>query len=77
MADDFTTGIKGPNIQELVRGNGDIIRFNATTGEYGVVSKGGIIRTYYKPAPKSSKNPRGYDPNKYSSPQDYFDQTSK
>jgi hypothetical protein len=31
--------------------NGDTIRYNTVTNEYGVMSKYGIIRTYFKPNP--------------------------
>jgi hypothetical protein len=51
MADTFLTGPKTIGTHELVRGNGDIVRYNETTNEFGVVGKSGQIRTFYKPTP--------------------------
>lgn len=51
MADAFLTGPKGPNTLEIVRPNGDIVRFDPTTDAFGVVSANGTIRTYYVPDP--------------------------
>lgn len=72
MANNFLTSPKPNGVLEKTRANGDILRFDPATGDFGVVTNGGIIRTYYKPAPASPTNPRGYDPSKYSSPLDYF-----
>ncbi|WP_259665730.1 hemagglutinin repeat-containing protein [Rhizobium binae] len=47
----FLGGPITPGILEKTRSNGDIVRYNPTTDEFGVVSSGGIIRTYYKPDP--------------------------
>ncbi|WP_221119613.1 hemagglutinin repeat-containing protein [Rhizobium lentis] len=47
----FLGGPIAPGILEKIRSNGDIVRYNPTTDEFGVVSSGGIIRTYYKPDP--------------------------
>ena len=51
MADDFLTGPLRPGVQEKHRSNGDVVRFDAQTDEFGVVSGDGVIRTYYKPDP--------------------------
>lgn len=37
--------------QECLDADGDIVRFNKQTDEFGVVSPAGIIRTYFKPIP--------------------------
>lgn len=56
MADRFLTGPLIPVVldcRRIRRTNryGDYIRFNQTTGEFGVLSKSGIIKTYFKPMP--------------------------
>lgn len=47
------------NIQECERKDGDIVRFDARTNEFGIMSISGIIRTYYKPLPRHIA-PTGY-----------------
>jgi hypothetical protein len=47
----FLGDSKSLGVLEKVRANGDIVRFNPSTDEFGVVSGGGVIRTYYKPDP--------------------------
>jgi RHS repeat-associated protein len=51
MADGFLTGPRQSGVLEKIRPNGDVVRFNPTTDEFGVVSGNGIVRTYYKPDP--------------------------
>ncbi len=51
QADKFLTTSKPAGVLEKIRLNGDIVRYNPATDEFGVVSSGGIIRTYYKPDP--------------------------
>jgi pyocin large subunit-like protein len=53
-----------PWIQTKVRGNGDVVRYNRVTENFGIMTSDGRIRTYYKP------NPRNHG---YASNQDYFD----
>ena len=48
----FLTGTPGRGVMEKTRANGDVVRFNPKSNEFGVLSKGGDIRTYYKPDPK-------------------------
>jgi hypothetical protein len=72
LARDFLTGPKKDNVLETIRSNGDILRYGPQSNTLGVMSKDGNIRTFYKPEPKSPLNPRGYGPQRYSSPQDYF-----
>jgi predicted phage tail protein len=50
-ASKFLTQSKSTEVLEKVRANGDIVRFNPTTNEFGIISKNGNIRTYYKPNP--------------------------
>ena len=54
------------------RSNGDVLRYHPETNTFGVMDKDGSIRTMFKPAPRSAENPRGYDPNKYKTPLEYF-----
>jgi filamentous hemagglutinin len=51
QADNFLTASKPAGVLEKSRPNGDVVRYNPGTHEFGVVSKGGSIRTYYKPDP--------------------------
>ena len=51
QADKFLTASKPAGVLEKARTNGDIVRYNPSTDEFGVVSSGGSIRTYYKPDP--------------------------
>lgn len=51
QADKFLTASKPAGVLEKTRANGDIVRYNPGTDEFGVVSSGGSIRTYYKPDP--------------------------
>ena len=49
MASSFLTKKRSEEILEKVRPNsGDILRYNPNTNEFGVLSKEGVIRTYYK-----------------------------
>jgi RHS repeat-associated protein len=50
-ADRFMMGNRGTGILEKVRPNGDVVRFNPATNEFGVLTKDGVLRTYYKPDP--------------------------
>ena len=45
----FMEGPKGPGVLEKLRPNGDVVRYNPATNEFGVKTRGGIIRTYFKP----------------------------
>ncbi|WP_221035127.1 hypothetical protein, partial [Pseudomonas syringae group genomosp. 3] len=51
QADKFLTSPKPTGVLEKARPNGDVVRYNPNTDEFGVVSSGGSIRTYYKPDP--------------------------
>src|SRR5215212_8151404 len=51
-ADSFLGGPRDSTTHECVRPPGrfagDIVRYNSATGEFGVVSRNRIIRTYYR-----------------------------
>ncbi len=51
QADDFLNGPMNYPTLELIRQEGDRVRFNPDTDEYGVVRSDGLIRTYFKPNP--------------------------
>ena len=49
MASDFLVNQKGRTVVECTRkSNGDLLRFDSTSEEFGVISGNGVIRTYYK-----------------------------
>jgi hypothetical protein len=60
QADAFLTGGKASGVLEKVRPNGDIVRYNPATDEFGVASPTGI-RTYYKPDPAVHGYPTNLD----------------
>ena len=50
MADIFLGEALQPHTYERIRtNNGDIVRYNSVTEEYGVLSSDNYIRTYFKP----------------------------
>jgi pyocin large subunit-like protein len=46
---------------EKTRTNGDIVRFNPVTNEFGVARADGVIRTYFKPDPAVHGFPTNLD----------------
>lgn len=48
----FLTGAPKDGVQQFTRKNGDVVRFDPKTNEFGVVKKDGTIKTYYKPDPQ-------------------------
>ena len=53
LADTFLGSPLNPvNQLECRRRSGDVVRLDLTTNEFGVLSKGGHIRTYFKPDPR-------------------------
>ena len=51
QADKFLIVSKPAGMLEKARLNGDIAHYNPSTDEFGVVSYGESIRTYYEPDP--------------------------
>lgn len=47
LADSFLGGSKATGTFECLRSNGDLVRYNATTREFGILTANGYIRTYY------------------------------
>lgn len=52
MADGFLGGPKSTTTLECIRPQGDILRYNPATEEFGVLAPNGEIRTYFKPKPR-------------------------
>jgi filamentous hemagglutinin len=61
QANTFLNGPRGPGVLEKTRPNGDIVRYNPATDEFGVVKPDGTIRTYYKPDPARHGRPTNLD----------------
>jgi hypothetical protein len=62
QANRFLNDPKPPGVLEKTRpGSGDIVRYNPTTQEFGVVKPDGTIRTYYKPDPAIHGKPTNLD----------------
>ncbi|HVB62629.1 MAG TPA: hypothetical protein VNE61_15665 [Ktedonobacteraceae bacterium] len=47
QANDFLSGVPDDSAVQLTRTNGDVVRWDPSTGEFGVVSSTGGVRTYY------------------------------
>jgi len=48
LADEFLGGPRAAETWECRRRNGDIVRYNAVSDEFGVLNGAGVIRTYLK-----------------------------
>jgi len=49
LADDFFGRPKTKAIMECFRSSGDLVRYDSTTNEIGILRSDRVIRTYYKP----------------------------
>lgn len=54
MADAFLGGSKRETVHECTRSCGMKLRYDPVDEAFGVIDKGGVIRTYFKPVPCSS-----------------------
>lgn len=61
LADTFLSGAAGTGVLEKLRSNGDRVRFDPSTSEFGIVKQGGTIRTYFKPDPAVHGFPSNLD----------------
>ena len=52
LADHFLGGVKSSTTLEHIRQQGDLIRYDYATEEFGILSNKRAIRTYIKPDPK-------------------------
>lgn len=61
MADTFLGVPKTMDMLECIRSNGDRVRYNKVTFEFGVVDRDNFIRTYYKRVTPSVYYPTAED----------------
>ena len=61
QANDFLNGELGSDVLETMRPNGDIVRYNPITNEFGVAKADGTIRTYFSPDPSVHGLPTNRD----------------
>lgn len=61
QADKFLNTERSPGTLEKIRDNGEIVRFNPKTDEFGVTKPDGIIKTYFRPNPKIHGKPTNLD----------------
>jgi hypothetical protein len=61
QADRFLNDPPGEGVLEKVRPNGDVVRYNPVTDEFGVTQPDGTIRTYFKPDPAVHGYPTNLD----------------
>ncbi len=61
QANTFLNGSRDTGVLEKARPNGDIVRYNPATEEFGIVKPDGTIRTYYKPDPAMHGRPTNLD----------------
>ena len=54
LADRFLGRTLRAGVLECRRRRGDIVRFDPVTDEYGVLSNERVIRTYFKPVPRTT-----------------------
>ncbi|UPY81078.1 TIGR04388 family protein (plasmid) [Leptospira weilii] len=71
-ATDFLKNAKANGYQVRVDPKGITRVYDPQTNTFGSYNPDGSTKTFYKPAPKSASNLRGYDPTEYSSPLDYW-----
>jgi filamentous hemagglutinin len=50
-ADAFLLGPKSSTALDYTRSQGDLVRFDPATDEFGVLSASGEVRTYFRPVP--------------------------
>jgi filamentous hemagglutinin len=60
-ADEFLGAPKPAAVLECFRSNGDTVRLNPATDEFGILSRSGFIRTYFKPDPAVHGRPTNID----------------
>ena len=51
LADSFLGSSLAADVHECVRSNGQIVRYNPVTNEFGIITQNLTIITYYKPNP--------------------------
>lgn len=61
LADDFLNSPGPTGVVEKIRSNGDLVRYNPATDEFGIVKPDGTIRTYFKLDPAVHQFPTNLD----------------
>lgn len=62
MAKAFLSAPLSADFEECIRSReGDLIRYNKATNEFGVLRSDGVIRTYFKPNPSRHGLPTNLD----------------
>lgn len=54
MAYIFLKSPQSPSVLQCTRRKGDLVRFDPTSGTYGVLDHNNIVRTFFKPIPCAS-----------------------
>lgn len=54
LADGFWKNPKPINVRECTRSSGDVLRLDMMTDAYSVLSRTGVVRTFFKPVPCAS-----------------------
>ena len=61
MADEFLGRPLPSGCLEHRRSRGDIVRYDPSTNEFGILSAAGFVRTYFKPDPAEHKHATNLD----------------
>jgi pyocin large subunit-like protein len=61
LADAFLNGVPTVGVMERMRSNGDRVRYDPSTNEFGIAKPDGTIRTYFKPDPAVHGFPTNLD----------------
>jgi pyocin large subunit-like protein len=61
LADMFLEGPRSTTTLEKIRSNGDKLRYDSKTNEFGILSSAGVIKTYFIPDPLVHRLPTNYD----------------
>ena len=72
LASDFLRQGMKNRLPTKIAKDGTIRVYDPKTNTFGAYNADGTAKTFFKPAPKSASNPRGYDPAECSSPSEYW-----
>jgi pyocin large subunit-like protein len=61
LAARFLSGPPQSNLHQKMRSNGDLIRYNEVTEEFGILSAVGVVKTYFIPDPAEHGYPSNLD----------------
>lgn len=57
----FLAGPAHARLRQKIRSNGDLVRYNAATEEFGILSAAGVVKTYFIPDPADHGFPTNLD----------------